>query len=73
MKLASKELLSKLRANKNDVIVEDSHKHQRIQVERFIKNQLHGQLKEIYNKATFREKSDEVFIYLFYRRSAKWN
>ena len=66
VKLASKELLSKLKANKEDVMVEDWHKHQRqrIQVERFIKSQLYEQLKEIYDKATFNKKSMEVYDHL---------
>lgn len=65
VKLASKELLIKLRVNKEDVMVEDWHKHQRqrIQVERYIMAQLYPELKDIYDNQTFKEKSKGVFTH----------
>jgi len=64
--LASKSLLEKLQAERDKVLVVDWHKNQRqrINVERYIMKQLYPELKEVYDKDTFREQSGKVFNFM---------
>jgi type I restriction enzyme R subunit len=66
VKLASKELLEKLKAEEDKVLVVDWHKNQRqrINVERYIMKQLYPHLEGVYDMPTFKEKSKEVFGFM---------
>lgn len=66
-KLASKELLDKLKAEREKILLVDWHKNQRqrIEVERYIMKQLYPQLKDIFEQPKFKQKSSSVFDYFF--------
>ncbi len=66
VKLASQDLLAKLKAEKDNILVVDWHKNQRqrINVERYIMKQLYPHLEGVYDMPTFKEKSNEVFSFL---------
>jgi len=66
VKLASQNLLEKLQQEKEKILVEDWHKHQRprINVERYIRKLLYQHLKDIYPVEEFREQSDKVFSFM---------
>ncbi len=67
VKLAAQQLLTRLRVEQQKVLQPDWYKdqRQRIDVDRFIKSQLFGHLKEIYDMETFKKKSNVVYHHFY--------